>query len=72
MTEQQGPFFIEYGANSIVVRSKKKFSGTLSMEVEAEQQAAIFALPPMGFQKGMKLVLHAEGHEDVVIDGRRE
>jgi hypothetical protein len=67
-TEQQGPFFIEYGANTIIARSKQPFSGTVEWEVQAEKQAAIYALPPMGFQEGMKLTLHTDGYEDVVIE----
>lgn len=67
-TEQQGPFFIEWGVNCIVVRSKQPFSAELSMKVQAEQQAAIFALPPMGLQKGMRLILSTVGHDDVIIE----
>jgi len=70
MTEQQGPYFIERGNHCLVVRSKLPFIGTLSMQIEAEQQAAIYALPPMGFQAGMRLVLHADGYKDVIINGR--
>lgn len=66
-TDQQGSFFIERGKESIVVRSKQPFSAELSMTMHAEQQAAIFALPPLGFQKGMRLILSTVGHDDVVV-----
>jgi hypothetical protein len=38
------------------------------MKVQAEQQAAVYALPPMGLQKGMRLILSTVGHDDVVIE----
>lgn len=67
MTEQRGPFYIERKGNCIVVRSKHIFNATLSMDMQAEQQAAMYALPPMALEQGMTLLLHVDGNEDIVV-----
>ena len=66
-TEQQGPFFIERNVDTIVVRSKQLFTCMVVRKLKAEQQAAIYALPPMPMDKNTMLVLSAKGCDDVIV-----
>jgi len=66
-TEQQGPFFIERNANTVVIRSKQPFSAILSFPMPTSQQSAIYAMQPIALSKGMKLLLSTVGHDDVVV-----
>lgn len=67
MSEQQGPFYIEANGNCYAVRSNIKFTTELVIPLKATKQGKVFALSPMALDKGMKLVLHAEGFDDVIV-----
>jgi hypothetical protein len=66
-TEVKGPFYLEWKGNLLVVRSKQPITGMVSWTVRSEQQAALFALPAMHMQEGMKLLLSTVGHDDVLV-----
>ncbi len=68
-TDQQGPFFIERTGQFVMIRSKRVFSARLSVSLPTQREGVMHVLPALALQEGQTLVLSAEGHDDVVIEG---
>lgn len=68
-TQHIGPFFKEQNGHFVMIRSQKKFRARMCVELPVSHEGLLYMLPAMPLNSGVSLVLSAEGHEDVIVQG---
>ena len=68
--EYQEPYIIERGiGNSVAVQSSVQYSAVLILPLKVKKNGRMNVIEPFALERGMKIVLSAAQHSDVVING---